>query len=122
MGKTVDEYVKGLEDWQAEIISNLRDLVLEAAPKAIEVFKWNQPVYEWNGPFVYIKAFKNHINFGFWRGVDLPDPEGVLSGTGKKMRHIQLRAVEDIDRDQLQRFVRSALELNDLKGDSSRGE
>jgi hypothetical protein len=122
MGKTVDEYVKGLEDWQAEIISNLRDLLLEAAPKAIEVFKWNQPVYEWNGPFVYIKAFKNHINFGFWRGVDLPDPEGVLSGTGKKMRHIQLRAVEDIDRDQLQRFVRSALELNDLKGDPSKGE
>ena len=122
MGKTVDEYVKGLEDWQAEIISNLRDLVLEAAPKAVEVFKWNQPVYEWNGPFVYIKAFKNHINFGFWRGVDLPDPEGVLSGTGKKMRHIQLRAVEDIDRDQLQRFIRSALELNDLKGDPSKGE
>ena len=122
MGKTVDEYVEGLEDWQAEIVSNLRNLVIEAEPKAVEVFKWNQPVYEWNGPVVYIKAFKNHINFGFWRGIDLPDPEGVLSGTGKKMRHVQLRAVEDIDRDQLQMFIRAALALNDLKGDPTKGE
>jgi len=122
MGKTVDEYVKGLENWQAEIVSILRNLVIEAAPKAVEGFKWNQPVFEWNGPFVYIKAFKNHINFGFWRGIDLPDPEGILSGTGKKMRHVQLRAVEDIDRDQLQMFVRVALALNDRKGDPTKGE
>jgi hypothetical protein len=68
MGKTVDEYVKGLEDWQAEIISNLRDLVLEAAPKAIEVFKWNQPVYEWNGPFVYYQGLQESHQLRFLEG------------------------------------------------------
>ncbi len=41
-----------------------------------------QPVYENNGPFAYIKAFKNSVNFGFCRGIDLEDPENLLQGTG----------------------------------------
>lgn len=48
--------------------------------------------------FAYVGAFKAHANVGFFHGVDLPDPEGLLQGAGKRMRHVKLtfgRAVND---------------------------
>lgn len=122
MKKTVDEFVSELEDWQAEIVSNLRELVMEVAPEAQEAFKWSQPVYEYHGPFSYIKVFNNHINFGFWRGVDLKDPGGILQGSGKKMRHVSIKSLEDIQREWFQQFVREASELNKVKGDPTKGD
>jgi hypothetical protein len=121
MKKIVDEFVGELEGWQAEIVSNLRELVMEVAPEAQEAFKWSQPVYEYNGPFSYIKVFDKHINFGFWRGVDLKDPEGILQGSGKKMRHVPLKDLGDIQRERFQQFVREAVELNKVKGDPTKG-
>ena len=78
--KTVENYIAQLEDWQAEIVSQVRHSILEAAPGANESIKWAQPVYEINGPFAYIKAFKNSVNFGFWRGIDISDPGGAAAG------------------------------------------
>jgi hypothetical protein len=40
--------------------------------------------------FGYVNAFKAHVNVGFFRGADLPDPERLLEGTGKFMRHVRL--------------------------------
>ena len=119
--KTVDGYIEGLEAWKGEIVSRVRRVVREAAPEAKETIKWAQPVYESNGPFAYIKAFKNAINFGFWRGVDLKDPKGVLHGSGDKMRHVKLTNLEEIDEALFADFVRQALELNRTKGDPTKG-
>ncbi len=119
--KTVDGYIAGLESWQAEIISQVRGIVLQAAPQAKESIKWSQPVYESGGPFAYMKAFKKAVNFGFWRGVDLDDPKGVLEGSGEKMRHVKLTSLRDIDAAQFADFVRQAVELNRLMGDPTKG-
>ena len=43
--KTVDGYIASLADWQAEIVTALRKIILEAAPDAKESIKWAQPVY-----------------------------------------------------------------------------
>jgi hypothetical protein len=54
--------------------------------------------------FAYVDAFKAHANVGFFHGVDLPDPEGLLQGTGKRMRHVKLtfgRPVNDAALDAL---------------------
>jgi hypothetical protein len=119
--RTVAEYAAGLGDWRAEVVLALSDLVREAAPEAKESIKWAQPVYEQNGPFCYIKAFKNHVNFGFWRGVDLPDDAGILEGSGKKMRHVKLTGLEDIREDVFRDLVRAAVALNQSKGDPTKG-
>ena len=39
--------------------------------------------------FCYIAANARHINLGFPRGSTLPDPNHVLEGEGKAMRHIK---------------------------------
>ncbi len=48
--KTVDEYISGLEGWQAEVVTSLRKIVKEAVPDASEAVKWAQPVYDFHGP------------------------------------------------------------------------
>jgi hypothetical protein len=116
----VDEYVASLEGWKADVVAALRQIVLDAAPGAEEAIKWSQPVYSTNGPCIYMKAFKNSVNFGFWWGVHLDDPKGLLQGTGEKMRHVKLTSVDDLDEEALARLVRQAVELNQTRGDPTR--
>lgn len=44
-----------------------------------------------DAPFAYVDAFTAHVNVGFFRGADLPDPARLLQGNGKHMRHVKLR-------------------------------
>jgi hypothetical protein len=44
-----------------------------------------------DAPFGYVNVFTSHVNVGFFRGADLPDPSRLLQGAGKYMRHVKLR-------------------------------
>jgi hypothetical protein len=44
-----------------------------------------------DAPFAYVNVFKAHANVGFFHGSALQDPAKLLEGTGKRMRHVQLR-------------------------------
>ncbi|WP_374438371.1 DUF1801 domain-containing protein [Inhella sp.] len=41
--------------------------------------------------FAYVNAFRAHVNLGFFHGTALPDPTGLLEGSGRFMRHVKLR-------------------------------
>lgn len=47
--------------------------------------------------FAYVGIFTSHVNVGFYFGALLEDPAGLLEGTGKRMRHVKLRANGAID-------------------------
>ena len=44
-----------------------------------------------DAPFAYVNVFKTHVNVGFFQGAALDDPAGLLEGTGKHMRHANLK-------------------------------
>lgn len=48
--------------------------------------------------FAYVDAYSRHAAIGFFEGASLPDPEGLLEGQGKRMRHVKLRSPADLDR------------------------
>ena len=58
--------------------------------------------------FAYVNAFKAHVNVGFFRGAEIADPEGLLEGTGKFMRHVKLRPEQDVDATALTRLIKTA--------------
>jgi hypothetical protein len=118
--KAVDSYITELEGWKGEVVSRVRQIILNAAPEANESIKWAQPVYESDGPFAYIRAFQNTVNFGFWRGIDIKDPKGRLQGSGGKMRHVKLSSLDDIDESTFSDLIRQAIEMNRLKGDPTK--
>ncbi len=47
--------------------------------------------------FGYVNAFMGHAALGFFQGASLPDPKGLLEGTGKRMRHVKLRPRREPD-------------------------
>ena len=118
--KDVGEYASSLGDWQTEAVRSLAELVSANAPDADSVIKWAQPVWEQNGPFCYLKGFKNHLNFGFWRGIDIDDPWGVLEGTGDKMRHVKITGKDGFNLAAVGAMIRQAVELNLAKGDPTK--
>jgi hypothetical protein len=40
-----------------------------------------------------IMPLKAAVNFGLPRGAELPDPDGLLEGTGKRARHVKVANV-----------------------------
>ena len=58
--------------------------------------------------FAYVNAFTAHVNVGFFHGSALPDPQGLLSGSGKYMRHVKLRLGVDVDPATLELLISSA--------------
>jgi len=61
-----------------------------------------------DAPFAYVGVFKAHVNVGFFLGSELPDPAGLLEGTGKRMRHVKLRPDAEIDADALSALIDAA--------------
>jgi hypothetical protein len=44
-----------------------------------------------------IMPLKVGVNLGFPRGAALPDPEGLLQGTGKRARHVRVESLAGAD-------------------------
>ena len=49
------------------------------------------------------------VKLGIVRGVDLPDPKHLMTGTGKVHRHVQLRSAADLKRPGLAQLLQDAL-------------
>jgi hypothetical protein len=64
--------------------------------------------------FAYVNAFNAHVNVGFFRGAEMADPDGLLEGTGKFMRHVKLRPESQVDARALMKLVETA--YTDMKG------
>lgn len=58
--------------------------------------------------FAYVNAFTAHVNVGFFHGAALPDPQRLLRGTGKSMRHVQLLPGQAIDEVALAELIEAA--------------
>jgi len=65
--KTYTSVAQYLDDFPSEIVeilNNIRRVIQEVAPEAIEGISYNMPGYKWNKkPLVYFAGFKNHIGF-----------------------------------------------------------
>lgn len=98
-----------------KIAAAVRALIGEVMPGVIEV-AWEQQgnVGYGVGPkkgseqFCYIMPFAAHVNLGFFYGADLDDPAGLLEGTGKGLRHVKIRSVEDVKKPALRKLVAQA--------------
>jgi hypothetical protein len=61
-----------------------------------------------DAPFGYVNVFTSHVNVGFFQGAALPDPAGLLQGSGKFMRHVKLRPRAAMDGAALNTLIEAA--------------
>ena len=111
----VDHYIEGLSEDIQKITVALRKIILESSPTLIEEFKWSMPNYSYNGLVCYLQASKKHVNLGFHKGNELQDKDtdNLLQGTGKTMRHIRIKKIEEIQPEAFTRLIKEAIALNE---------
>jgi hypothetical protein len=101
----------------ADLALALREVILEEVPDASESIYQVYTVAIWFGfsgkmkdMFCYIATNARHINLGFPRGSTLPDPNRVLEGDGKALRHIKFASQRDLERPFVRRYIRASIE------------
>jgi hypothetical protein len=95
---------------------DVRDLALELRALLLEEIG---PCYEniydaysavaigYDGIF-HIAVYSRHVNLGFNEGATLGDPKGILQGDGKRVRHITIKSVADLQRPEIRTYIRRA--------------
>jgi len=113
------EYLRLVKPY-GELIQKLalatRKLILQEAPEA------NEFVYEVytiadhftfterpSDAFVFTTTHTNWVNLGFNFGSLLPDPDGLLAGEGKWIRHVRIRQAADLDAPGVRGLIRAAI-------------
>jgi hypothetical protein len=77
----------------------LRATIHAAFPDAIEQVDFPDKLIAFGrslkirGMLFAIIAHQAHVNLQLADGVDLPDPTGLIEGTGKRIRHVKVRSV-----------------------------
>jgi hypothetical protein len=109
----IDAYLDRKPPDLAAVAAGLQQLVRTVVKGTrVSVNPWKLPTFESNGPMCFFSIGKNHVTFGFLRGTSLADPEGLLEGTGKNLRHVKLREAKELKRPALKKLILAAARLN----------
>lgn len=113
---TFDEAVDNSNAAVQKIARALRKLIVELHPDVVEVPWPKQGIIGYGvGPkkmsehYCYIGTYSDYVNLGFFHGAGLPDPQGVLEGTGKNLRHIKVRDPSEVDRPAVRQMIQRSL-------------
>jgi hypothetical protein len=102
----------------ADLTLALREIVLEEAPEAIESIVKGYALaigFSFTGKpmkdgFCHIVSYSSHVNLGFNRGAALADPNRVLAGNGKMIRHVTFRSQNELQRQFVRRYLQAAIQ------------
>ena len=107
--RAVDRWMTEQSGALAPIAKRWFEVIRSCGDDVRELLHDGHPTACVNGAaFAYVNAFRAHVNVGFFRGAELADPEGLLEGTGRFMRHVKLRPAEDVNASALRSLIRSA--------------
>ena len=107
--------IKELGDWRGEVLSRMRNLILEADPGVLEEWKWRgTPVWSHEGIICTGEVYKNVVKLTFAKGALLKDPVHLFNSSldGNVRRAIDIHEGEKIDEAAFKALVGQAVELN----------
>jgi hypothetical protein len=106
----LEEILGKLEPLHKTIVDKLRIIVKKAMPEVVETVKWGNITYLLGDKnFAWIIIYKNHVDFGFFRGAELHSK--LLEGTGKGLRHIKISLNGDVNEAEITKLLREAAKL-----------
>jgi hypothetical protein len=97
MNPQITEYIQNAPEPHQQIMQAIRTLIHQQVPGVVEEYKWSRPVFRAAKDFAYLQANKQYVTLGFTGDLSkLDDPQGLLEGTGKTMRHIKIRNMQEL--------------------------
>ncbi|MES0341497.1 MAG: DUF1801 domain-containing protein [Candidatus Humimicrobiaceae bacterium] len=100
----INEYINKQKNPQKEVCNYLRNLIHKTIPGIKEEMKWGVPVFA-DGKF-YIGSFKNSVNLGFSINGLNKEEIALFEGSGKTMRHIKIKTLQEIDDEKLIKLIK----------------
>ena len=114
-GKSIDEF---FSNYSEEVSSNalqLRKVLLRNLPGIIEQIDLPAKMIAYCYGQKYadmictIIPSRKGLKLGFYRGVDLPDPDNLLVGTGKISRYVEISSESQIRSAALKNLIKNSL-------------
>jgi hypothetical protein len=113
---TFDQLLADVEPALAAIARRLRTMIRAVDASTIETVRLGDNAATYGvGPkkmtdgYAYIMPMRGYVNLGFYQGALLADPERLLEGTGKALRHVKIRSLAEADRPPVRALVAAAL-------------
>jgi hypothetical protein len=106
-----DRHLEATAPAVAEIARSLRLAVLAGLPDAVETFDRGDGLLAIGRgrslrDFLFaIIPHKAHINLQLADGAQLPNPDRRIEGTGKRIRHVMARSLEEAGSDWVRRVI-----------------
>jgi len=114
--ESFDDIVAMADDAMRPICLQLRALVVSLHKSACEIVWPKLRIASYGvGPkkmtehYAYIGVQKAHVNLGFYYGAILPDADGLLEGTGKKLRHLKIRSLDVAESTAVKALLKAAI-------------
>ena len=111
----IDARIADLSDWRGETLARVRRLIREAAPEAVEEWKWRGvPVWSQAGIICTGETYKTAVKLTFAKGAALDDPSALFNSSleGNVRRAIDIHEGDKIDEKALKALIRAAAALN----------
>ncbi|SIQ32793.1 DUF1801 domain-containing protein [Maribacter ulvicola] len=109
MIEEVNGYIENSTDNNKEVLNVLRALIYELVPSVNEQYKWSRPVYATEKDFCYLKTTKKAVTLGFFEFGKIKTNCHLIEGTGKTMRHIKIKNVEEIEKFDINKMIKEVL-------------
>jgi hypothetical protein len=112
----VDTFLKSYPPPVREIAVRARETILSVLPGASEKVYPGWKVIQYGtgtgmqDVFAVLSPQRERVNLGLTNGAELPDPEGLLEGTGVVIRHVKLTSPEAAATPAVRELVRSAVQ------------
>jgi len=98
----IDAFLAAYPSGVQAISQTLRQMVRDAMPQEAHEVLFNSHnligyslTGAWRDRIIYICPMRRYARLGFLFGAELPDPEQVLVGGGRRMRHVKVHGTED---------------------------
>ena len=111
----IDRRIVDLGGWRGETLARMRALILEAAPDAVEEWKWmGTPVWSLDGIICTGESYKQVVKLTFAKGAFLKDSARLFNSSldGNVRRAIDIHEGEKVDKSAFKDLVRQAVALN----------
>jgi hypothetical protein len=106
-------YFDTLEAPRRSIAYALHAKFAAAAPHLVQKLRWGYPAFVGNADVASIagtgKAENAHVHLQLFKGAHLPNPDGLIEGTGKSMRHIKFHSLADVERPGVDAAIQAAI-------------
>lgn len=108
MSNGFDQIVAGVSPQARGLIESVYPAVVEVPWPKQKVIGYGVGPKKMSEHFCYLSVSREHINIGFMYGAELPDPDGLLQGTGKLLRHVRIAQPEELKNPSLRKLLEIA--------------